>query len=70
MTQEKTSNFSTICIDKSNNKKMNQWEFFNSVFSYRKLRDSSLKYFPVFVAFYLKLVENNDKMQESTFFSS
>ena len=26
---------------------------FNSVFSYRKFRDSSLTYFPVFVALYI-----------------
>ena len=28
--------------------KMNQWEFFSSVFSFGKLRDSSIIYSPVF----------------------
>ena len=39
----------------------------NSVFSYGKLRDSSLTYFPVFVVFYLEFVENVDQMHKSTF---
>ena len=45
---------------------------FNSVFSYRKFRDSSLTYFPVFVALYiyLKINENIDQMHENTFFSN
>ena len=42
---------------------------FDSVFSSGKLRSSSLRYFPVFVVFYLKLFENIDKMSESRFFS-
>ena len=40
---------------------------FNSVFSYGKLRDSSLTYFSVFVVLYLEIVENIDKMHTSTF---
>ena len=39
----------------------------NSVFSYGKLRDSSLTYFLVFVVFYLEFVENVDQMHKSTF---
>ena len=48
---------------------MNQYEFLNSVFSYGKLRDSSLIYFQIFVVLYLEIVENIDQMHESTFFS-
>ena len=40
---------------------------FSIVFSYGKLRDSSLTYFPAFVVLYLKLVENIDQMHEGTF---
>ena len=43
-------------------------ELFNSVFSYGKLRDSSLIYFPVFVVLYLEIVENIDQMQKKYFF--
>ena len=43
---------------------MNQ---FNYVFSYGKLRDSSLTYFPVFVVLYLEIVENIHQMHKSTF---
>ena len=46
---------------------MDQWEFFYSVFSYGKLRDSSLTYFPVFVVLYLKLAESIDKMHKAHF---
>ena len=45
----------------------NQQEFFNSVFSYGKLRDSSLTYFPAFVALYLEIVEKIDQMHKSNF---
>ena len=48
---------------------MNKWEFFNSVFSYDKLRDSSLTDVLVFVMLYLKLNENIDQMHESRFLS-
>ena len=51
----------------SSNKKTNQKEFFDSVFSYGKLRGSSLTYFAFFVVLYLKLFENIDQMSESTF---
>ena len=49
--------------------KPNQKEFFDSVFSYGKLRGSSLTYFLVFVVLCLKLFENIDEMSKSTFFS-
>ena len=62
-------NFLTICLNKSSNEKTNQKEFFDSVFSYGKLRGSSLTYFPVFVVLYLKLFERIDQISESTFFS-
>ena len=56
------------CLNKKD-KKMNRWEFFNSVFSYGKLRDSSLTYIPFFVMLYLKIVvENIDQMHKNTFF--
>ena len=45
---ETMSHFWTIWPNKNNNKKTNQYEFFNSVFSFGKLRDSSLTYFSVF----------------------
>ena len=61
--------FSTICLNKNNNKKKNQKEFFDSLFSYGKLRGSSLTYFPVFVVLYTKLFENIDQKSESTIFS-
>ena len=48
---------------------MKKKKFFNSVFSYGKLRGSSLTYFPAFVVLYLKLFVNIDQMPESTFFS-
>ena len=41
--------------------------FFSSVFRYGKLRDSSLTYFPVFVVFYLEIVENIEQMHEVLF---
>ena len=47
--------------------KMNQWEFFNSVFSYGKRRDSSLTYFLVFVVLYLKLIEKLTKCMKAHF---
>ena len=63
---KRTSHFSMIWLNK-NDKKMNQVEFFNSVFSYGKLRDSSLIYFPIFVVLYLEIIENIDQMHKSTF---
>ena len=57
--QKRTSNLSTI--------KTKQLEFFNSVFSYGKLKDSSLTYFLVFVVIYLKIVENIDHKNENNF---
>ena len=57
--QKRTSNLSTI--------KTKQLEFFNSVFSYGKLKDSSLTYFLVFVVIYLKIVENIDHNNENNF---
>ena len=61
-------NFLTICLKKAAIK--NEPEgVFDSVFSYGKLRGSSLTYFPVFAVLYLKLFENIDRMSESTFFS-
>ena len=46
------SHFSSIGLDKSNNKKINQWEFFNSIFSFGKLRardtNSFYKHWKVF----------------------
>ena len=48
---------------------MNQLEFFNSVFSYGKLKNRSLTYFPVFVVLCLKLVENIDQMHRKAHFS-
>ena len=51
---KRMSNFSTIC-PKTAAIKNEQYEIFNSVCSYGKLRDSSLS---VFVVLYLKLVEN------------
>ena len=60
------SHFSTIWLNKNDNKK-NQQEFFNSVSSYGKLRDGSLTYFSVFAVLYLEIVENIDKIHTSTF---
>ena len=40
---------------------------FQFCFSYAKLRDSSLTYFPVFVLLYLEIVDNIDQMHKSTF---
>ena len=48
--QKTRSHFSSIGLNKNNNKKMNQWKFFNSVFSFGKLRDSSITYFRFFSA--------------------
>ena len=61
------SHFSTIWQRKEKQLIMNQYGFFNSVFSYGKLRDSPLTYFPVFVVLYLEIVENIDQMHKSTF---
>ena len=47
---------------------MNQYEFFNSVFSYGKLKDSSLTYFPGFAVLCLEIAENIGQMYKSTFF--
>ena len=43
-------------------------EFSDSVFSFGKLRGSSLTYFPGFVVLYLKVFKNMDQMSKSTFF--
>ena len=53
---KRTRNFLTICLNKNGN------GVFDSVFSYGKLRDRSLTYFPVFVVLYLyKIAENIDQ---------
>ena len=62
---KKKSHFSTIWLNKNDKKKT--VGVFNSVFSYGKVRDSSLTYFSVFVVLYLEIVENIDKMHTSTF---
>ena len=47
--------------------KTNQWEIFNFLFSYGKLKDSSLTYFPGFAVLCLEHVENIGQMHKSTF---
>ena len=56
--------FSTICLNKSGNKKRTS-ENFSILFSVM----ASLTYFLVFVVLYLKLNENIYQMHESTFLS-
>ena len=57
-------NFSTIGLTKKSKSK----EFFNSVFSFGKLRDSSLTHFPVFVVLYLNVFENMDQISKKHIF--
>ena len=64
---KRTSHFSTIWLNKNDNKKTNQEEIFNSVFSYGKLRDNSLTYFPGFGVLCLEIVESIGQMHKSTF---
>ena len=59
--------FSIICLNNSGIKKMKQWKFFNSVFSYGKFRYSSLTYFLVFVVLYLNLNEKLTKCMKAHF---
>ena len=61
-------NFSTIGLTKNGNKKSTHKEFYDSVFTFGKLRSSSLTYFPVFVVLYLKVFENMDQMSKKHIF--
>ena len=61
-------NISTIGLNKNSNKNRSRRNFFDSVFSYGKLRGSSLTYFPVFAVLYLKLFENIDQMSKKHIF--
>ena len=42
---------------------------FNSLFSYRKLKDSSLTFFPISVVLYLKINESIAQIHEGILFS-
>ena len=49
-------NYESFFVDWDKQKqqyKMNQWEFFNSVFSFGKLRCGSITYSPGFLVLYL-----------------
>ena len=48
--------------------KSNHKEFFDSIFTFGKLRSSSLTYFLVFVVLYLNVFENMDQMSEKHIF--
>ena len=60
--------FLIIGLNKNSNKNRARRSFFYSVFSFGKLRGSSLTYLPVFVALYLILFENMDQMSEKHIF--
>ena len=64
---KRASHFPTILLNKNHNKKTKQYEFFNSVFSFGKVRDSSLTYFPVFVVLYLCSDPNNESDSSSEY---
>ena len=65
---KRTSHFSMIWLNKSNNEKRTSKSLLNSVFSYSKLRRlACLTYFPRFVVFCLEIVENIDQMHKSNF---
>ena len=59
---KRTSNFSTIWLNKNYNKKQT-----NSVFSCGKLKDSSLISLPGFAVHCLEIVENIGQMHKSIF---
>ena len=64
---KRTSHFSTICLNKNDNKKRTSGSF-SILFSVMgSLKDSSLTYFPVFVVLYLEIVGNIDQMHKNTF---
>ena len=64
---KRMSHFSTICLNKNDNKKRTSRTFFNSVFGYGELKDSTLTYFPGLAVLCLEIVENIGQMHKSTF---
>ena len=65
---KRISHFSTIWLDKNDNKiKHEPVGVFNSVFSYGKLRDSSLTYFLGFAVLFPEIIENIGQMHKSAF---
>ena len=61
MAKKRTSHFSTIWLNKNDNKS-EPVGLFNSIFSYGKLKDSSLPYFLGFAVLCLEIVENIGQM--------
>ena len=66
MAKKNESFFNNLAKQKRQLKKK-QEEFFNFVFSYGKLKDSSLTYFPSFAVLCLEIGKNIGQMHKSTF---